>query len=82
MPVYSFSLRQYYEKCGTERAGYDVGLKLTSYPFLGTRVLTCCLAPKLQRDLIHTITTSTVEFGSGSHPEARAVSSIAQNSHP
>lgn len=82
MPVYSFSLRQYYEKCGTERAEYYVGLKLTSYPFLGTRVLTCCLAPKLQKDLLHTITTSTVEFDSGSHPEARAVSSMAQNSHP
>lgn len=40
LPVYSFSLRQYYEKCGTERAGYDVGLKLTSYPFLGTRPCT------------------------------------------
>lgn len=82
MPVYSFSLGQCCEKYETERAGYDVGPKLTSYPFLGTCVLTCCLAPKLQKDFNHTSSTSTVEFGSGSHPEARAVSSMAQHSHP
>lgn len=81
MPEYSF-FQQCCEKCGTERAGYSVVPKLTSCPFLGTHVLTCCLAPKLQKDLNHTSTTNTVEFGSSSRPEARAVSSMAQHSHP